>query len=116
MDANNKANSTEIMRMISNKSGVTYVGDGIIKKGWDAIRTETEKFISTERRYSYSTDTIDITPLGAGFSLVVATYTVTFETLEGTKQVRGAMTLILEKSKGEWKIIHEHTSPMQSSE
>jgi ketosteroid isomerase-like protein len=42
--------------------------------------------------------------------LVVASMTLTVNTQPQPRQLAGAMTLVLEKSQGVWKILNEHYS------
>ena len=110
VDAMNKADVTAMMEMFSRKSGVTSIGDAEISRGWDAIRTESDKIVGKEGSYKVSIGAIDATPLGASYALAVSPYTLTAATEKGTVHVEGAMTLVLEKSEGKWLIVHEHES------
>jgi ketosteroid isomerase-like protein len=53
---------------------------------------------------------MDTTFLGPGYALVVATVTIDLSAGGNQAQMRGAMTLVLEKSTGKWKVLHEHAS------
>jgi uncharacterized protein (TIGR02246 family) len=110
VDAANKADVTSIMEMYSRKSGVTSVSDGEIIRGWDAIRTDLDQIVGKEGSYKISVGSIDVTPLGVSYVLVVAPFTLTVVTDKGTAQAPSALTLVLEKSKGAWTIVHEHSS------
>jgi hypothetical protein len=53
-------------------------------------------------------------PLGANNALALAAYTLTIHTDGGDVQRRGAMTLVFQKSGGQWKVIHDHTSTLST--
>ncbi len=108
--ASNLADTNSMMEMISRKEGVTSAANGDISRGWEAIRAEADAIVGKEGSYKISMGTIDVMPLGAAHALAVAPVTLTIVTPSGTVQLPGAMTLVLEKSGGTWRIVHEHTS------
>lgn len=108
--ANNSADANAVMDMTSRQPTVSSVSLGEITRGWEAIRADADSLAGSEGMYKLSIGTADVTPLGASAALVVASVTLTFATQEGPAQVRGAMTLVLEKSDGAWKMLHEHYS------
>jgi uncharacterized protein (TIGR02246 family) len=115
VDANNKADAKAVMEMYSRKPGIISVDDGKLTRGWDAIRSETNEIVGHQGRYKISLGTIEVTPLGPAHALAVAPYTMSLVSEDGaTFQVRGAMTLVLEKASGKWQIIHDHTSSQPS--
>jgi ketosteroid isomerase-like protein len=110
IEAGNKADITALMEMFSRESGVTSIGDGEISRGWDAIRAENDQAVGKEGSYKISVGSIDVMPLGAGYALAVAPYTLTVATAQGDVQLPSAMTMVLEKSGSKWVIVHEHMS------
>lgn len=108
--ATNDADATAVMDMMSKKPGVSSVSLGEITRGWEAIRTETDEMAGSEGTFKISLGTVDVTPLAGAHALVVAPVTATVATNQGPVQLRGAMTLVLEKSTGAWKVLHEHFS------
>jgi len=115
VEASNKADAKAVMEMYSRKAGIISVDDGKLTRGWDAIRSETNEIVGHQGRYKISLGTIDVTPLGSAHALVVAPYTMSLVTEDGaTFQIRGAITLVLEKASGKWQIIHDHTSSQPS--
>jgi uncharacterized protein (TIGR02246 family) len=115
VEASNKADAKAVMEMYSKKAGIISVDDGKLTRGWDAIRSETNEIVGHQGRYKISLGTIDVTPLGSAHALAVAPYTMSLVTEDGaTFQIRGAITLVLEKASGKWQIIHDHTSSQPS--
>lgn len=115
VEASNKADAKAVMEMYSKKAGIISVDDGKLTRGWDAIRSETNEIVGHQGRYKISLGTIDVTPLGSAHALAVAPYTMSLVTEDGaTFQIRGAITLVLEKTSGKWHIIHDHTSSQPS--
>jgi uncharacterized protein (TIGR02246 family) len=110
IDANNGADPTAILDMVSRKPEVSMAEMGSINRGWDSIRAELDKLAGTQGTHTVSLGTMDITPLGPGYVLVVASMSVDLAAGDNQAQLRGAMTLVLEKSSGKWKVLHEHDS------
>ena len=114
IEAHNNADAATIAEMYSREAGVTSVGDGVITRGWDRIREAFDQLVGAEGKFRVSIGSIDVTPLGPSYSLALTSYTLT-TTAAGTEtQQRGAMTLVLQKVAGEWKIIHDHTSTLST--
>ncbi|HVO84134.1 MAG TPA: SgcJ/EcaC family oxidoreductase [Syntrophobacteria bacterium] len=111
VEASNKADAKAVMEMYSKKPSVISIDDGKITRGWEAIRSDTNEIVGHEGRYKISLGNIEVTPLGPAHALAVAPYTMALVTEDGTTfQIRGAITVILEKAAGKWQIIHDHTS------
>jgi uncharacterized protein (TIGR02246 family) len=115
VDTSNKADAKAVMEMYSRKPSVISIDDGKITRGWEAIRSETNEIVGHEGRYKISVENIEVTPLGSAYALAVTPYTMAMVTEDGaTFQIRGAITLVLEKAAGRWQIIHDHTSSQPS--
>ena len=111
VEASNKADAKAVMEMYSRKPSVISIEDGRITRGWEAIRSETNEIVGHEGRYKISVGNVEVTPLGPANALAVAPYTMALVTEDGaTFQIRGAITVVLEKAAGKWQIIHDHTS------
>lgn len=108
--AQNNLNATAIMEMISRMPEVCTVWEDKITRGWDAIQNETEQAAATTGKLNIFIGIVEVASLGKGYALAVAPVVTTLKTNQGDVQVRGAMSLILEKSSGKWKLLHEHTS------
>ena len=48
--------------------------------------------------------------LGALYALVTAPTAITVNSQQGLVQLKGAVTLVVQKSPSGWRIIHEHYS------
>src|SRR3989442_14213078 len=110
IDAHNRSDAATIADMYSREPGVTSVGDGQIMRGWDRIREAFDQLVGTEGKFKISIGSIDVVPLGTNNALALTTYTITLGSGPQETQQRGAMTLVFQKVRGEWKIIHDHTS------
>src|SRR3989475_9267232 len=110
VDAINKADAATLTEMYSREAGVTSVGDGQITRGWDAIRSTADSIAGAEGKYKVATGSIDIVPLGPGYSLALTSTILTVKSGDQEVQLRGAMTLLFKRIGAEWKIIHDHTS------
>ena len=89
---------------------MSSISEGAITRGWEAIRQDADSQIGTEGRFKYSVGTIDITPLGPNYVLAIAALSVKVVTEKGDMDLPGAMTLVFEKSGGNWKLLHDHES------
>jgi ketosteroid isomerase-like protein len=98
------------MDMVSKKAGVASIAMGEITRGWEAIRTQVDEMVGSEGTLKLALGTIDVEPLAPNFALAFAPCTVTLSTEEGALQLRGAVTLLVEKAAGKWKVLHEHSS------
>jgi uncharacterized protein (TIGR02246 family) len=115
VEASNKADAKAVMEMYSKKPSIISIDDGKITRGWEAIRSETNEIVGHAGRYKLSLGNIEVTSLGTTYALAVAPYSMALVTEDGaTFQVRGAITLVLEKAAGKWHIIHDHTSSQPS--
>jgi ketosteroid isomerase-like protein len=110
IDAQNKADATALMELVSRKPGASSINEGRLMRGWGAIRDAADEMASAVGTFKLALGTMDISSLGPGFSMVVAPFTLTVGSDDDPEQIRGALTLILEKANGKWKILHEHQS------
>ena len=110
VDAMNRAEVATMMGMFSKRPGVTSIGDGEISRGWGSIRTDAQQILGKEGTFKFTIGSIDVTPLGASYALVVAPFTFTIFSQPDTVELPAAMTLVLERSGMSWKVIHEHWS------
>ena len=111
VDAANRMDIAAAMEMMSRRREVSSVEDGTITRGWDAIRAAADEMLGMEGQFRVAVGSIDITLLGASNALVLAPTTVTLKDEQGQSvQVRGALSLVLERVAGAWKVLHEHHS------
>lgn len=116
LDAANRADVSAMMEMFSRREDVSSVTDGVITRGWESIREDNDQFAGKEGQFRFSPGTIDVTPLGPGYALAVAPVVVTVVAGGDTLQADSALTLLLEKVEGKWKILHEHMSGQESED
>ena len=110
VNAQNTLNAAAIMEMISRMPEGYSVWEDKITRGWDAIRNETEQSAGAKGKLIISIGIVDVESLGKDYALAVTPVVATLKTDQGDVQIRGAMSLILVKSAGKWKVFHEHTS------
>src|SRR5262245_8112311 len=110
VEAENKGDASAIMEMFSKNADVASITMGEITRGWDGIRDDVDAVTGEAEKVQVALGTIEVKPLGANFALAFAPCTITSSAAEEGLQLRGALTLILEKSGKAWKILHEHTS------
>ena len=110
VDAQNKVDASALMEMISKRAGVTSVSMGEITRGWEAIRAEVDEVVGSEGLFKIAVGSIDVEELGPGFALALAPCTITVTSAQESLQLRGAVSLVLERSGDKWVVFHEHTS------
>jgi uncharacterized protein (TIGR02246 family) len=109
-DAANRADATAYVEHYKQSADLLTVNDGVITRGWNALKDESNQMLGTEGAFKISMGAIDVVPLGPGRALAIGPFVMTLNTQQGPVQVRGAMTLVLEKTGTKWLIVHDHTS------
>jgi len=109
VDAANRVDIDAAMQMTSRNPNVSSATLGSITRGWDALRAQADEAAGSGGMYQVALGSLDVTPLNQA-ALVVSTVTLNVTTPDGTVQLRGAMTLVLERVAGAWKVLHEHVS------
>ena len=110
VDAGNRVDVQALVDAYSKSPNVSSAGLGEIRRGWEAIRAQNDSLAGMEGLMKISLGAMDVVPLGAANTLVVASIVIRIETEQGPVQVRGALTVIFERVAGAWKILHEHLS------
>jgi len=98
------------MALVGDHPAVASLSQGRITRGREAIRAELDGLAGSEVRFRYSAGAIEVEPLGPGHALASAPCSVTMISEAGEVERPIALTLVLEKSGGHWRLLHEHTS------
>jgi ketosteroid isomerase-like protein len=114
--AMNRADVGSMMKMFSKSSGVTSVGDGTISHGWHSIQTDAQQFVGRQGTFRFTVGSVEVTPLGQEYVLAVAPLTVQTIGQDDNVEVPAAMTFVLQREGGSWKVIHEHWSSKESDD
>ena len=110
VEAQNRLDASAMMEMVSRNPEVASITMGEVLRGWDAIRDDVDEMVGSNDDMTIALGTIEVVPLGSGFVLAFAPCSIAYTDDEGPVQTRGALTLVLEKSSGRWKVLHEHAS------
>lgn len=110
VDASNRADIQASMDMMSKSPGVSSASIGTITRGWESLRAQADSMAGSEGLMKISLGSMDVTMLGGNAALVVTSAAIRVETEQGPVQLRGALTLVLERVGGAWKVLHEHLS------
>lgn len=110
VEAQNKLDASAMMDMVSRDPSVASITMGEVLRGWDAIRDDVDEMVGSNDDMTIALGNIDVVPLGSGFVLAFAPCSISYTDDEGPVQTRGALSLVLEKSSGHWKVLHEHAS------
>lgn len=110
VDAANRADVHASMEMMSRSPSVSSVALGSITRGWESVRAQADSAAGSEGQFKVSLGSMDVTLLGTSAALVVTAASIWVETEDGPVQLRGALTLVVERVAGVWKVLHEHLS------
>jgi uncharacterized protein (TIGR02246 family) len=109
--AYNRADATGLSYAFSRRADVTSVIDGEITRGYDAIRALNDEMAGEEvGSFKFAVGTIEVSLLGTQHAFVVAPTTVTVKEPDGLVQLKGAMTMVLQRTPDGWRLINEHFS------
>jgi len=100
----------QLGKMYAPGQSTTFVRNGTITYGWDAIEHQAQSNVGIAMRDSFEViaEDMKVTMLGPQNAYVVTPIALTVQTPAGNTAKRGALTLILEKRAGKWVILHEH--------
>jgi uncharacterized protein (TIGR02246 family) len=111
ISAYNRADATGLSYAFSRRPDVTSVIDGEITRGYDAIRALNDEMAGEEvGSFKFAVGTLEVTLLGTSYALVVAPTTVTVKEPSGLIQLKGSMTMVLQRTPDGWRLINEHFS------
>jgi uncharacterized protein (TIGR02246 family) len=111
IEAHNRADATSLSDAMSHRNDVTSVNDGNIARGWEAIRAANDEIAGQQGNFNVAIGTMDVTLLGSSYALVLAPTAINARNPQGqVVQVKGAVTLVLQKTEDGWKILNEHYS------
>ena len=101
---------SQLKQMYAPGPATTFVRNGTITYGWDAIQHQTQSAVGIALRDSFevSAEDVKVTFLGPQNAYVITPINLTVQTPVGNTLKRGALTLVLEKRAGKWVILHEH--------
>ena len=110
IDAHNGTDRGAVMEMFCRQPEVSWVEMGAIIRGWESIRSGAGVLAGELGTHRVSLRAMDVSPLGPDHALVVAPLMIELAAVDGEAQIRGAMTLVLERASGRWRVLHEHLS------
>ena len=110
VDAANRGDITAYIDMYAQRRDLITVSDGQLTRGWDALRDEANQMMGTEGAYRISAGSVDVITLAGDMAIAVFPFVATVSTQQGPVQLRGAMSLVVQKTPQGWRIIHDHTS------
>lgn len=91
------------MAMVSANEAVASLSRNAIQAGPSATA-------GSEVRFRYAVEAVEVERLGPDHALAFAPCTVTMVTAGRELQRQVAISLVLERSGGGWKLLHEHRS------
>jgi uncharacterized protein (TIGR02246 family) len=110
VDAANRADWSSVADAYAKRPDVIRVKSGAVTRGWEAIRNEVTRARRSASADRVSVGVVEVMSLSATVALAVVPIEVTVRTQQGVEQIRGTMSLLVEKTPDGWRIIHDHTS------
>ena len=110
VDANNQGDTAALAKLFGREADVTAIGGELRWRGRDAIHS------AVDSDYRTILDSIDVIPLGPGYAMAIAGYTLTLASGRGDARLPGAMTLLFKRVDARWRIIHAHVSTAARAE
>ena len=107
IDAFNRADMNAFVDAYAQRSDLIRIKNGEVTRGWEAIRNEANHTKGADR---VSAGVVEVVSLSATMALAVVPFAATVNTQQGVVQLRGAMSLVVQKTPDGWRIIHDHTS------
>jgi ketosteroid isomerase-like protein len=106
----NAGDGTTAISLMSDKPGLTVVGDGDIVRGPDNIRASLNKLIAEHDKYEFALGALDTSNVN-GLALCTGPYSLRIKGTQESLKVKGAITVLLEyQNKKRWAIVHIHRS------
>jgi uncharacterized protein (TIGR02246 family) len=109
-EAANRSDAGAYAAMYKDSPDLIVVSGGELKRGWSSIRDEANQMLGTEGSFKIASGTVDVLPFGPNRAVAIFPFVINAQTAQGLVQLKGALTLVLEKAAGKWLIIHDHTS------
>jgi uncharacterized protein (TIGR02246 family) len=109
-DAWNRGDLPAFAQYYEDSPQTTFMGREIVRGGTQAILDRYKKsYPSRDAMGTLTFSEIEVRPLASGLALVTGKYELKRNTAGGGP-AWGRYTLIVRQVKGEWKIIHDHSS------
>ena len=110
LDASYRMDVDAVMKMVSTEPEPTSVTMGHVVTGWESIRSGLTELVGSETTIRRTLGRMHVTLLRGAHAVVVAPFTIDTNVNDEAVDARGIVTLVLDKSSGEWKLVHEHSS------
>lgn len=106
------ADASKVMGVYSNSSDTLFFNNnGTATLGWEQMKSNRESAYAKASNVTLETTGVRVKMLGANAAYLTCKWKQTQQSEGRMESASGRMTLIFRKEKGEWKIVHAHTSP-----
>lgn len=105
----NEGNLNLFLDSYLRSSEVTYISNGTVQKGYQAISDRYKQRYGTDKSSmgQLSLTDLEITEMGAKHALCIGKFSVVKPSQE---PINGRFTLIFVRTEGGWKILYDHSS------
>ena len=105
----NRGDLVEFMKAYKQSEDITFLG-AAVTRGYSAVLQRYQRtYGSTAKMGTLRFDEIEVKMLGKGHALMLGRFRLT-RGAEGGGDAAGRFSLVWEKTKEGWKVIHDHTS------
>jgi uncharacterized protein (TIGR02246 family) len=95
---------------------VMYNRNGTITKTWEQMKANRTATYATVSEVKLTTRSVNVQMLGRDGAMLSCLWTQSQKNQGQFESSNGRMTLVFRRIKGEWKIVHLHTSPGDGAE
>jgi ketosteroid isomerase-like protein len=110
IQVSNEGDKSAYVEMYKDTPNLLMVTLDGVTRGSASLREDANAMMGTEGAYKISAGVVDVLPLGTTRAVAAFPFVAAIATSQGPVQIKGAMTLVLQKEGGKWVIIVDHTS------
>jgi uncharacterized protein (TIGR02246 family) len=109
----NRGDPHAVAALYRNDAATSTVGDGRISRSWQRVSQVIAEAYRQAGRIRMTADSVAVRPLGADGAVAVIRYRWVLGPAED-RSITGAMTLVYTRTRRGWRIVHDHTSTLES--
>ncbi len=110
----NRADIEGFMETYWKSEKLTFSAGGKTTRGWQATLDRYKKSYPADKMGQLKFSGLEVTPLGSEAALVLGKWHLELPGKAGKVTKGGNFSLVLQKLGGKWKIIHDHSSSLES--
>lgn len=112
VEAVNSGDGRALADLYARSPGVSSIGECEITRGWADILRLIENVYGQVDRIAMRVDSVTVMSLGRGAAAAYFPYSWTLGSGRDAPTLRGAMTLLYQRTAKGWQVVHDHTSTL----